>query len=207
MKKQDGCIININKSVEKLDNKCKDILPLHALTGCDSVSYTFEKGKITAINLLIKSNLSLEDMCVLGTSEAEIVCVETEFLVELYGGKSRSNLNSVRYELFSKKVNPPQIKSLPPTDQSAVNHIKRAHLQIILWCSADSVAPLDVDINNFGWQIAENKTVKSQYGSCKVSPPSLLEVICCSCRSDNPYSKKLRLPFIRTKLYILLQMR
>ena len=62
MKKQDGCITNINKSVEKLDNKCKDILPLHALTGCDSVSYTFEKGKLTAINLLMKYHLSLEDV-------------------------------------------------------------------------------------------------------------------------------------------------
>ena len=130
-------------------------------------------------------------MCVLRTAEAEISCVGTEFLVGLYGGRSRSDLNSVRYVLFSKKVNSLQIKSRPPADQSAVNHIKQVHLQTILWCSADSVAPSDIDIDNFGWQITENKTVKPRYGLCKVASSSLLEVICCSCKSDNPCSKKL----------------
>lgn len=32
MKKHDGQIININETVSKLGNKCKDLLPLHAMT-------------------------------------------------------------------------------------------------------------------------------------------------------------------------------
>ena len=51
MKKRDGSIININATAEKLGDKCKCLLPLHSLTGCDSVSYLFGKGKATAVIL------------------------------------------------------------------------------------------------------------------------------------------------------------
>ena len=38
MKKHDGSIISISATAEKLGDKCKCLLPLHSLTGCDSVS-------------------------------------------------------------------------------------------------------------------------------------------------------------------------
>ena len=37
MKKHDGTIIDINATVAKLGDKCKSVLPLHAMTGCDCV--------------------------------------------------------------------------------------------------------------------------------------------------------------------------
>lgn len=45
MKKHNGSIININATDEKLGEECKCLLPLHSLTGCDSVSYPSGKGK------------------------------------------------------------------------------------------------------------------------------------------------------------------
>ena len=60
MKKYDGKVIDINATALKLKDKCFDLLAIHALSGCDSVSYPFGKGKVSAINLLLKSDLKLE---------------------------------------------------------------------------------------------------------------------------------------------------
>jgi hypothetical protein len=40
MKKSDGEVVDINKSVATLGQNAQHLLALHALTGCDSVSYT-----------------------------------------------------------------------------------------------------------------------------------------------------------------------
>jgi len=53
MKKYDGKVIDINAIALKLKDKCIDFLAIHALSGCDSVSYPFGKGKVSAINLLL----------------------------------------------------------------------------------------------------------------------------------------------------------
>ena len=63
MRLHDRRVIDINKTVSHLGNCCKDLLPMHALSGCDTVSYRYGKGKITAVNLLLKNNLNLEQMC------------------------------------------------------------------------------------------------------------------------------------------------
>ena len=59
MKKYDGKVIDITATVEKLGDKRLDLMPAHALSGCDSVSYPFGKGKLTAIDLILNSKLKL----------------------------------------------------------------------------------------------------------------------------------------------------
>ena len=59
---------------------------------------------------------------------------------------------TLRYNIFSQKKDPPKIKSLPPTDEAAVQHIKRAHLQTIIWDAADQINSPYVDDINFGYQ-------------------------------------------------------
>ena len=50
--KFDGQIIDINVSSEMLGDPCANLLAMHALTGCDSVSYPSGKGKVGAIKIL-----------------------------------------------------------------------------------------------------------------------------------------------------------
>ena len=52
LRKFDGQIIDINVSSEMLRDPCANLLLMHALTGCDSVSYPFGKGKVNAIKIL-----------------------------------------------------------------------------------------------------------------------------------------------------------
>ena len=45
MKKVGGNVIDINATAIKLGSKCSQLLAVHALTGSDSTSYPFNKGK------------------------------------------------------------------------------------------------------------------------------------------------------------------
>ena len=48
---------------------------------------------------------------------------------ELYGARAPTTMNKLSYKLFSKSQHVPNIRSLPPTDESLELHLKRAHLQ------------------------------------------------------------------------------
>lgn len=54
MKQFSGKIIDIlsNATAAKLGNKCYDLLYAHALSGCDTVSYPFGKGKKSVLSLM-----------------------------------------------------------------------------------------------------------------------------------------------------------
>ena len=58
--KYDGKVIDINATALKLGNKSFDLLAVHALSGCDTVSYPFGKWMISALNLLLKLDLNLQ---------------------------------------------------------------------------------------------------------------------------------------------------
>ena len=111
-KKYDGTVININETASRLESKCITLLPLHALTGCDTVSYPFGKGKISAANFLLKSDINLDAMCHSDTPDDTIIELGSMVLLYLYGCPSReTDLNSYRYQLFNKKRNPLRLKS------------------------------------------------------------------------------------------------
>ena len=95
-------------------------------------------------------------------------------------------MNTLRYNIFSQKKDPPKIKSLPPTDEAAVQHIKRAHLQTIIWDAADQINSPDVDVINFGYQLDNNDIPQPVYGPTDVIPPDLQKVVACTCSSNNP---------------------
>ena len=71
----------------------KEILGIHALSGCDTVSYLNGKGKVSVLKVLNQTDIT--------------------------------------------GLNPPSLKSLPPTDTNLACHIARAHLQMMLWKTPD----------------------------------------------------------------------
>ncbi len=51
MKRCDGTVLNINATCANLGPKCLQLLGMHSLSGCDTTSYPYGKGKITALTL------------------------------------------------------------------------------------------------------------------------------------------------------------
>lgn len=187
MKKYDGKVIDINATALKLKDKCFDVLATHALSGCDSVSYPFGKGKVSAINLLLKSDLKLEIFSDPEANETDWLTAGTKFLSALYGGLKAPSLNQLRFTLFSRKKEPPKIRSLPPTDEAAIQHVRRARLQALIWRAADKSEPPKLEICAFGWKL-EAGIPSPEFGTTAVAPSSVLQIVACSCKSQPPCS-------------------
>jgi len=128
----------------KLGDKCFDLLVVHALSGCDTGSYPFVKGEISALNLLLKLDLNLQVSTEPDAEEVDWMKAGIDFLSYLYCEKIMESLNNLRFTLFSKKKAHPKIKSLSPTDKSAIEHVKRARLQVLIWTAADQNDPLQL---------------------------------------------------------------
>ena len=109
--------------------------------------------------------------------------------ISSYGVAYQLNLAieiTLRYNIFGQKKDPPKVKSLPPTDEAAVQHIKRVHLQTIIWDAADQINSPDVDVINFGYQLDNNDIPQPVYGPTDLIPPDLQKVVACTCSSNNP---------------------
>ena len=53
MERWDGTVLDINATCADLGEKCLQLLGMHALSGCDTISYPYGKGKISALNTLL----------------------------------------------------------------------------------------------------------------------------------------------------------
>ena len=52
MERWDGAVLNINQTCTKLGVKCLQLLGMHALTGCDTSSFPFNKSKVSSLRVL-----------------------------------------------------------------------------------------------------------------------------------------------------------
>ena len=56
MKRFDGKTIDINATAMTLGDKCVQLMPMHAITGCYSVSCPFGKGKVSSLKAIMDSD-------------------------------------------------------------------------------------------------------------------------------------------------------
>ena len=104
-------------------------------------------------------------------------------------------INTLRYAFFASKRprDTPKINSLPPTEAALNEHIKRAHLQTMLWKAADQVNPPDViisgDISDLGWNIVQGVPHPCT-GVTEVASPELMEMVACGCSATSACSNK-----------------
>ena len=98
--------INVNDAYRILGDSLSKALPcFHALTGCDYTPAFFRKGKVRPFKLLEKSkeyqlaceNIITDDDKTLETSFKTL----EKFICEIYGVKNFSDINDVRFHLFS----------------------------------------------------------------------------------------------------------
>ena len=88
---------------------------------------------------------------------------------------------------------------LPPTDTNLYLHVRRAHLQMLLWKAADQQGPPDVSIAEYGWKIDDGITCPSIV-SGPPGPPLLMNVISCRCRAKHKACKECNCSCYREKL-------
>ena len=203
MEKWDGVVLDINATCANLgDTVCPHLLGAHALSGCDTDSYPFGKVKASVLKTLKAGNFpGLFD--VLGeesATHADLMAVGQHFFAVLYGQPTGTSMTQARYNLYTRKqAKPLRILLLPPTDTNLYLHVRRTHLQMLLWKAADQQGSPDVSIADYGWKIDDGITCPST-DSGPPGPPLLMNVISCRCRAKDKACKEGNCSCYRDKL-------
>ena len=183
----DGTVLDINQTCIKLGSKCLQLLGMHALTGCDTTSFPFNKGKVSALSVIEAGDFP-GLFHVLGEEDAmrwDLLEVGLSFFCALYGQKQGTPMEDARctlITLYTKTKARPRLRNLPPNSANLLLHVQRAHLQITLWKAADQHSPPDIDISNFGWEMKAG-VLSPCIDPGSTGPPTLMDVISCRCRA------------------------
>ena len=148
MERWDGTVLDINQTCTKLGSKCLQLLGMHALTGCDTTSFPFNKGKVSALSVLEAGDFP-GLFNVLGEEDAmrwDLLDVGLSFFCALFGQKPGTPMEDARYNLYTKTKARPRLRNLPPNSANLLLHVQRAHLQMTLWKAADKHSPPDIYI-------------------------------------------------------------
>ena len=123
MERWDGSVLDINATCAYLGQKCLQLPGMHALSGCDTTSYPYGKGKITALNTMISGDYpGLATLGDIGRTHQDLMDATLPFFVALYGQPPRTSMESARFSLFTKKKKNPKVMALPPTSANLLQH-------------------------------------------------------------------------------------
>lgn len=89
-------------------------------------------------------------------------------------------MNGARHEISYKRKNPAQLKSLPLTNNNLAFHIRRAHLQIMLWKAAAKASPPAVEITDYSWEADANNNVMPVLSRDPIAPEQLMDITSCN---------------------------
>ena len=169
---------------------------VHALTGCDTVSYLFGIEKATALKVLLGGQHPIE-LGQQGAEEGKLISEVTTFVAACYGSTVEGDMTTHRYQMWKSKMantkitSAPKLKALPPTHAAFVQHVHRAHHQAIVWQSAAQSDPPILDPVQYGWHAGEDGTTLHPItlpAGVSAAPLTILHLIKCGRSTSRPCS-------------------
>ncbi|KAG1652811.1 Thrombospondin type-1 domain-containing protein 7A [Nymphon striatum] len=169
----------------------KDVLALtdtllisYILSGCDSVSYPFKRGKKRTVKVALEhvdkhptlSNCIRHES---GPSAHDQVITEARsFFCDLYGKPGYLSLDKLRAHLFaSSKLD---LRSLPPTEDAFHFHVLRSLCQICLYKQASLSNPVLLPPEEYGRIVDGDRLIP--FMKSKPSKPSAAKLKYCKCK-------------------------
>lgn len=162
------------------------ILFAHAVSGCDTTSCFFKKGKLATFKALEKDPRLRQITSIFldpAAEKCELVKAGETFLFSLYGRhRLAKDLGQLRYykyktltsrQVLSKNF---ELATLPPTTDAAENHYYRTYLQIQFWLNNEK------DATHWGWNKKTDMLVPKTMSKA-VAPDFVLKMIYCNCKS------------------------
>ena len=187
-------ILDVQATVNENKDIVNQLLPAHALSGCDTVSQLYGIGKGTVLRIL-KSGRTLSNLGMISASMSDVIEEATSFISACYGSSDAVNMSDARFSTWTSKMankklkSAPLLKTLPPTTESFEEHVYRAHLQTALWRAALEPDPPALNPVDYGWTLDEvNQFYEPVLLPLDVSPAPLdvLQLIKCGCASEHP---------------------
>ena len=157
---------------------------VHAISGCDTVSAFYMKGKKRALEVLRSygDQDSLSTFTEPRSTPEDVANVGERFLLKFYGAVRSTSLDKLRYILYTRSVSRSslssgfKLESLPPTSAAANFHSYRAYLAVQQWIG-NNLGPTD-----WGWQYRDGMLVP-RTTDWPVAPTRVLRIVSCGCKT------------------------
>ncbi|KAK3917829.1 Chromosome-associated kinesin KIF4 [Frankliniella fusca] len=184
--KKEPKIYDISAIRKELGEAADLILFAHAISGTDTTSALYMKGKRDPLKKLMKNdNLRKLAQVFYNTlsSKAEVAAAGEAFILTWYG-ISAPNLDKARYKAYVRKIAKKSVASkidlalLPPTSAAAIQHCLRVYHQVQAWLGRELPA---VD---WGWKLSPTGLLVPVTTTLLAAPSKVLESIACACRGD-----------------------
>lgn len=185
MENWQGVVLSVNATCEKLGPKSLQLLGMHFLTGSDTTSYFYGKGKPSALKTLLNGDFKGLETALgeLGASHSDLIAAGEAFVCALYGLPVGTSMAEARYQLYTRKRGKPlKVMALPPTHGNLSLHILRAHHAVILSKAANEKEAPRLDLERFGWEIKDGIPVPA-IAKGPAGPKELIDVISCNCKA------------------------
>ena len=183
-------MIPIHEIAQSLEaDECSMLPILHSISGCDTTSFLYSKGKRSFFHKakassikakLAHSCLQLKD----GITEDLITSITTacrELTVMVYGKdpEEYTSLNAVRANLYIRQAD---LRRIPPTDMVFDQHALRAIFQAFIWVCADVAKPDLPDPLQYGWKKVDG-IVQPLLNPNPCIPQSIAVSAYCDCKN------------------------
>ena len=132
-------LYNISRIQTKIGSMKNLVLFTHAVTGCDTTSALYSKGKKKSWALLNKNANVQKSLTIFnrtGVYPDEIVLAGEQFLLILYNSQKYSSLDESRLFLYNRGIAKTKLTSTfklathPPTSSGARQHLLRVYHQV-----------------------------------------------------------------------------
>jgi hypothetical protein len=153
----------------------------HALTGCDTTSSFYGKGKKIAYNIVKANNNHISALEMLGNSfSTDHVPAAIERLVCSMYNTAVNSIDEARYEVFKTGSSE---KSLPPNHDALKMHIKRVNYQSRIWRLALAPIVQCPGPSGNGWTLTEEGLTTVQWLEGPYAPKDILKTTKCGCKT------------------------
>ena len=140
------------------------LLSTYILTGCDTVSYPYRRGKRRAYITAVDHLTDLLPFCQYGDPEEslevreDVVTAARRYMVSLHERSDfAGNLDALRAHLFGNIK--ADMRCLPPTKNAIHLHLRQASHQLAIWKRAQMFQPVYPVGSDFGRELVSGKLV------------------------------------------------
>ena len=173
--------VNIKQIVLPPNTK-EGLLAFHAVTGCDSTSQFSGIGKKSAWKTFVKHPSLLYDIGTTSIPSTSTLKSAEAFVCKLYDPETEKvGIHDVRCSTFRKAKS--NLDNLPPTQDSLMLHLKRAHYQTLVWKQSLVAQPELPSPLESGWHLVETE-MKPVLMTKNAISPNYIDIVSCQCKEN-----------------------
>jgi len=178
-------VINCQTMLRHLGELRLSVLFIHVMTGCDTTSAMFRKGKRKPFQLMKRCSdlYDITETFQNPESAYDVISKAGEkFLLRLYGATHETTLDDLRFSLYVKATAKLaltfkfSLASLPPTSDAARQHSLRVYLQVQSWLG------IKHEPTDYEWKLVNSKLIPITT-TVKPVPDDILNLVSCSCKT------------------------